>query len=270
MKPHSENSVSSKSTERASERSDSSLEKSSANLQAEASPAMSELNAMIILKRQENKAQRNERLSSQFRQTGDAKVGVITRQFGCSIELSDKRKGAVVVPGRSTEDLARLQELKSAANTDALIGEGGSILIPDKTSPRNGDDSNATPQLYDEASGEIHIGKRTYSRDQIVADASQSTKGDAIAVKHPFVLNPGDRSCDYPDGVGYIMRNDGTLINSRMENILVLQSMNQPTSHIMLMVLRFLFQELVMCTILANRKSASSIHHCFRVECRKM
>lgn len=255
MNPHNESPISSKGTERAPEKTDSSLDRSSANLQAEASPAMGDLNAMIVQKRQESKAQRNERLSSQFRKTGEAAVGEITRQFGCSIELSDKRKGAVVVAGRSSEDLAKLEELKSAANSDSLIGKGGAIVPPEENraliGPKDGQSRDAQ-QLYDENTGEIHIGKRTYSRDQVVADTSQGTASDASRsnLKHDFMLYPGDSRFNYPDGVDYIVRNDRTIDKSTMENILVRQLMKPPISLFMQQGLGSIFLVLVMCNLL--------------------
>ncbi|MBX9722311.1 MAG: hypothetical protein K2X81_13000, partial [Candidatus Obscuribacterales bacterium] len=73
------------------------------------------------------KGERDQSLEVHLKRNGNAKMGVITRQFGCSIELKEGDK--TVVKGRSTEEVSRakaeLDKLKLAAENGLLIGEGG-------------------------------------------------------------------------------------------------------------------------------------------------
>ncbi len=93
---------------------------------SEASGGLNELNERQGKHRQEEKSQRNEDIIQQMRNTGKAKIGVITNTFGCSIELKDKDR--VIVPGRSKEDLDIVKQMKDATARGELIGAGGKFI----------------------------------------------------------------------------------------------------------------------------------------------
>ncbi len=81
------------------------------------------------------RSDRDQSLDSHLKKNGKAKIGIITKQFGCSIELKEGDK--TVVKGRSTEEVSRaraeMEKLKTAADSGLLIGEGG------KFSPAKGE-----------------------------------------------------------------------------------------------------------------------------------
>lgn len=110
----------SKTSDKSEEVKQDTVEKSTQKLRSEADNGARDLTQELIQKRQEQKALRQMRLTSQFKERGMASVGEITRQFGCSIELANKRTGRIAVPGRSSEDLDALTKMEQASNSNML------------------------------------------------------------------------------------------------------------------------------------------------------